>query len=194
MHHLSHVLMGILALLGLLVTSQIHAQEPAGTPQDRPIYLPLVLATLPGTPDPSPTPAPKLPPVNPSLATEVVRLTNLEREKVGCPVLAASDRLNTAAQNHSNDMASNQFFAHTGSNGTSPWQRIKATGYLFTRAAENIAMGAPTPEEVVARWMESAAHRENILDCNLREIGVGFARDFSDLFGYYWTQDLATPR
>lgn len=194
MPRLACALTVMLALLGIVTDVQIHAQEPAAPPQAGPIYLPLVVATLPGTPDPPPTPAPKLPPVNRSLATEVVRLTNLERDKVGCPALAASDRLSTAAQNHSDDMASNQFFAHTGSDGTSPWQRIKATGYFFTRAAENIAMGAPTPEEVVARWMESAAHRENILDCNLREIGVGFARDFSDQFGYYWTQDLATPR
>jgi uncharacterized protein YkwD len=37
--------------------------------------------------------------------------------------------------------------------------------------------------------MESAGHRENILDCGARSMGVGRATGGS--YGVYWTQDFA---
>ncbi|GAK00173.1 transporter [Geomicrobium sp. JCM 19055] len=56
-------------------------------------------------------------------------------------------------------------------------------GIEYMRAAENIAMGQQTSEQVMDGWMNSDGHRQNILDPELTHIGVGYEED-----GNYWTQ------
>jgi uncharacterized protein YkwD len=68
---------------------------------------------------------------------------------------------------------------------------MRAQGYRFHRAAENIAAGQPSPAAVVAAWMGSSGHRANIVDCRLTELGVGVAVGGS--YRVYWTQDFGTP-
>ncbi|MBN1249148.1 MAG: CAP domain-containing protein [Anaerolineae bacterium] len=140
------------------------------------------------------TPAP--PP--PDFATEVVILTNAERAKAGCPALAISPQLTQAAQDHSTDMAINDYFSHYSLDGRTPWDRIRATGYSYARAAENIAAGYNSPASVVAGWMNSDGHRANILNCALTEIGVGYTYLSPDIgsvnYHHYWTQVFATPQ
>lgn len=128
----------------------------------------------------------------PSLAQQVVDLTNQHRVAAGCAPLTVSPQLTTAAAAHSQDMATNNFFSHTGSDGSTPWDRIRRTGYTYSTAAENIAAGYRTAEQVVQGWYSSSGHRANMLNCNLREIGVAYADGGS--YGRYWTQVFATPR
>ena len=82
--------------------------------------------------------------------------------------------------------------------GEAPWQRIAAINYEYYSATENIAAGYTTPEAVVEDWMNSDGHRDNILNCNLQEIGVGhyyLANDSGSVnYHHYWTQILATPQ
>jgi uncharacterized protein YkwD len=134
-----------------------------------------------------------------AFAREVVTLTNAHRLDAGCPALTISPLLTQSAQRHSDDMAYNDFVSHTGSDGSTFVSRIEDTGYVWTRAAENIAAGQPTPATVVSAWMNSdRGHRENILNCDLTEIGVGYTYLADDpglvTYKHYWTQDLATPR
>ena len=63
---------------------------------------------------------------------------------------------------------------------------LREYGISYRRAAENIAGGQPTPAAVVNSWMNSSGHRANILDGNLRKIGVGYAR--GGQYGTYWVQ------
>jgi uncharacterized protein YkwD len=117
-----------------------------------------------------------------AVTDEVVRLTNLERAKVGCGPLHVDARLTAAAAGHSADMAERGYFSHTTPEGKSPWDRAKAAGYADP-SAENIAMGYRTPAAVVAGWMGSAGHRANIQNCASHAIGVGY-----NSHGFYWTQ------
>lgn len=141
-----------------------------------------------------------------SFAQQVIALVNQERAKQSCPALSSSPQLSAAAQAHSQDMALNNIFSHSGSDGSSPWARMTAAGYSFSMAAENIAAGQPTPAAVMDAWMNSAGHRSHILDCSLRDIGVGFYDQLGDQanvrldggalggpYRYYWTQDFGTP-
>lgn len=113
----------------------------------------------------------------------VVELTNAERAAAGCEPLAVDERLTAAAQLHGEDMLAQDYFDHTSLDGRSPWDRAEAQGYE-NPGAENIAKGQATAEEVVRAWMDSPGHRANILDCDLREIGVGHAeRVWTQLFG-----------
>jgi hypothetical protein len=95
-------------------------------------------------------------------------------------------------------MAEEDYFAHDGEDGRSPWDRITAAGYAYSTAAENIAAGYATPAEVVAAWMNSAGHRANILGASSRELGVGYAYEADDVYpgpyGYhhYWVQDFGS--
>jgi uncharacterized protein YkwD len=140
-----------------------------------------------------------------SIAQQVVVLVNQARAGVGCSPLGISSQLTASAQGHSQDMALNDFFSHTGSNGSSPWDRMAAAGYSGG-AAENLAAGYPTAAAVMAAWMKSPGHRANMLNCSLSEIGIGFYDqpgdqpnvrlddgDTSGPFRYYWTQDFGAP-
>ena len=122
------------------------------------------------------------------LGKEVLRLTNIERANHGLTPLIWSDVLATAAFYHSLDMAENNFLGHTSSDGTTFVQRVERAGYTrFTMLAENAAFGLSTPEAVVAGWMNSPGHRENILTARLVYLGVGF-------YDTYWTQKFARLR
>ncbi len=105
------------------------------------------------------------------------------------PAFKPSSALGAAARNHSVDMAQNNYMSHTGSDGSSPWDRIRAAGYSFTSAAENVGAGYPTADDMVNGWMSSPGHRANILS-NECDIGVGYAYDAQSTYGYYWTLDL----
>ena len=126
-------------------------------------------------------------------AAQVVALTNKERATAGCSALTVNATLTSVALAHSVDMAKNNYFAHDSQNGDSPFDRMEAAGYQFSTAAENIAAGYPTPDDVVTGWMNSAGHRANILNCSLTQIGVGYATSTTSDFGTYWTQDFGTP-
>ena len=137
-------------------------------------------------------------------ALEVVYLTNQERAKAGLPPLKAEVRLETAAFGHSTDMAVNDFFNHIGSNGAELPARLAAVGYTgWTAGGENVGAGFSTAASVVAAWMNSPGHRNNILNANYREIGVALVYQAGDQanvrlpdgslggpYYYYWTQDF----
>jgi uncharacterized protein YkwD len=135
-----------------------------------------------------------VPPALPQFAAEVVGLVNKERAAAGCPALVPHDTLMQIAQAHSQDMASHDFFDHTGSDGRSTFQRMHDASYSYARAAENLAAGADSPAKAVALWMQSPGHRANILNCQLRETGVGYVVDAHDPleYGAYWTQEFGT--
>jgi uncharacterized protein YkwD len=128
-----------------------------------------------------------------SLEDQVVAATNAERAKAKCQPLAVDDRLRTAAQVHSADMASYAYLSHTGHDGSDPVKRMQDAGYTITPAigwAENVARGYPTVDAVMTAFMGSADHRANIVNCAMKIIGVGVARSVAGEL--YWTQDFAT--
>jgi uncharacterized repeat protein (TIGR01451 family) len=133
----------------------------------------------------------------PTFALEVVVLVNEERAMGGCDPVTVNAQLTAAALGHSTDMALNDFTSHTGSDGSTPQQRIADTGYNFSLATENIGWGFPTPQAVVAWWMGDQVHRDAILNCAYTETGVGYyylANDTGNSnFHHYWTQVFATP-
>jgi len=120
----------------------------------------------------------------------VLALVNERRRRAGCGPLSLDRRLTDAANEHATDMARHGYFAHDSRNGDDPGDRVRDAGFRWRRYGENIARGASSPYQVVQGWMRSPAHRENILDCRLREMGVG--RALSRRRGAYWVQDFAT--
>ncbi|MHB1417209.1 MAG: CAP domain-containing protein [Chloroflexota bacterium] len=120
---------------------------------------------------------------------EVVRLVNGERVARGLWPLAVSDSLSAAARAHTADMIANNFFLHTGSDGSMPWSRAEVAGFQpygwgDCFVGEDIAVGSRTPADVVNLWMGSDAHRDIILDADYRETGVGYGESAPSV---YWT-------
>lgn len=106
--------------------------------------------------------------------------------------LAWNMKLFAAAERHSNDMAYNNFFSHTGSDGSTFAQRLTAAGYAYRAAAENIAAGQRTVAAVVQGWLQSPGHCANIMNGNLSEVAVACVSSNAQ-YGTYWTMELGRP-
>ncbi|ADU30618.1 CAP domain-containing protein [Evansella cellulosilytica] len=113
----------------------------------------------------------------------VIALTNEQRRNNGLSELQADSSLSNVARTKSTDMQENNYFSHTSPTYGSPFDMIRDFGVSYNAAAENIAQGQQTPEQVVDAWMNSQGHRENILNGNFTHIGVGY-----DPNGHHWTQ------
>lgn len=122
----------------------------------------------------------------------VLDLTNDFRRQNGLPPLALNNQLIAAAESHSRNMAFQDFFSHTGLDGSQVSDRARQQGYPSSFVGENIAVGYTTPEAVVQGWIDSQGHRENLLRTSYDEIGIGYhylANDTGNVnYNHYWTQ------
>ena len=114
---------------------------------------------------------------------QVADLTNEQRRKNGLAPLQFDSQLSQVAQTKSQDMQRYGYFSHTSPTYGSPFDMMRDFGVSYRTAGENIAQGQRTPQEVVNAWMNSAGHRQNILNGNFTHIGVGY-----EASGNHWTQ------
>ena len=126
-----------------------------------------------------------------AVITQVLDAVNRERQSQGIPPLVLNADLIQAAQNHSNDMATNGTLTHVGSDGSQFWERIAQTGYVLSTGAENVLQRPDTnPQGVFQQWNNSAPHRANMLNQDYIEVGIAYAQASSGT--YYFTMVLAT--
>ncbi len=143
---------------------------------------------------PSPTPAVCDPAPNPGYENEVVQRINQARQNNGLPPLQVNAALQAAARAHTRDMICNDFFSHTGSDGSQPWDRASRFGYAWSWIAENLFMGwGLTPATVVDGWLNSSGHRANMLAPEAVHIGVGYMYDAAEGV-WYVTALFGRPR
>jgi|SRR5689334_7843436 len=142
---------------------------------------------------PTPTISIACPSFNQSFEDRVLELINQERTRQALPALKAQSQLAAAARAHSAEMACNNYFSHTGLNGSTVASRVALQGYKWSWLGENIAGGSSTPEAVVQQWMNSAPHKANILSPNFTDVGVGYAYASTSTYKHYWTLDFAKP-
>ncbi|MDD2181232.1 MAG: LysM peptidoglycan-binding domain-containing protein [Bacilli bacterium] len=121
-----------------------------------------------------------------SLEEEVIRLVNIERERVGRSPLTENPKISNLARTKSQDFINNDYFAHNSPTYGTPFNMLRSFGISFSAAAENIASGQRTAADVMNSWMNSSGHRSNILNPTYNQIGVGVARDNNG--NLYWTQ------
>lgn len=103
---------------------------------------------------------------------EIIRLTNIEREKNNLSPVSEDSRLNAAALEKAKNMFEENYWAHFSPSGKDPWGFINGAGYKFTYAGENLAKSFYQSNEVVNAWMASRTHRENILNKHYKNIGI----------------------
>ena len=98
------------------------------------------------------------------LATQVLNLLNDERASRGLPELRMDPELTRAACVRAGEIA--RSFSHTRPDG-SAWSTVSGAAY-----GENIARGQNSAEKVIAAWMTSSSHRENMLRASYGSVGI----------------------
>lgn len=122
---------------------------------------------------------------------EVIRLVNEERAKAGLKPLTENWELSRVARFKSEDMATKKYFSHTSPTYGSPFTMMKNFGIRYSYAGENIAYGQKSAAEVMKGWMNSPGHRQNIMNSNYTQIGVGYVQNSNGT--PYWTQMFIRP-
>ena len=131
-----------------------------------------------------------------SLERQAFVLVNKKREENGLRDLEWNDQLEAVAKLHSGNMAEYRFFSHKGLDNKYVSDRADAAHVGGWRSiGENIAFmrGYSDPVSMaVDLWLDSPAHRRNMMDPNWNEsaIGVGVAQDGS----VYFTQVFLTRK
>ncbi|MDZ4221664.1 MAG: CAP domain-containing protein [Patescibacteria group bacterium] len=109
-------------------------------------------------------------------ASELILLTNQERASLGLPELTPNHKLTQAAAAKAADLLEKSYFSHTTPEGKPFYEWIEDSGYRYLYAGENLAIDFLEPSPVVAAWMESPAHRANIVHENYTDIGIAVLR------------------
>lgn len=114
-------------------------------------------------------------------------LINDHRGQQGLRPMSLNMTLGEAADFHSQDMATTNYFEHTAPNGTTFDQNIRNFGYDGVTMGENIAAGVETAAEAFAMWQNSPEHNAGMLNPAFDEIGIGRYYDANSAYGWYWT-------
>ncbi|MGF3105997.1 SafA/ExsA family spore coat assembly protein [Rossellomorea sp. DUT-2] len=125
-----------------------------------------------------------------SIEGQVIDLTNQERQRNGLSLLQLDWQLARVARYKSRNMRDVGYFSHRSPTYGSPFDMLKSFNIEYSQAAENIAAGQTSAEQVIREWMDSPGHRKNILTGSYTHIGVGYAKGGS--YGTYWTQMFIT--
>ena len=122
---------------------------------------------------------------------ELLLLVNNERKEKGLSILLNNIKLDKIAQIHSNGQFKCMEMSHSGcpldpKDKETLVERVNCTDYDWRRIGENVAYGYRSSKSVFDAWMDSPGHRENILNPNFKDIGIGIKGEF--LNDIYWTQ------
>jgi uncharacterized protein YkwD len=108
---------------------------------------------------------------------------NAQRHAYGLAPLRWNRRLARAARRMALDMGARNYFGHVNSAGQDLRARVVATGYASRARSwaigENIAWASgalSTPDQIIAAWLASADHRQNMLSPSFREVGIGVVK------------------
>ena len=115
--------------------------------------------------------------------TEVLRLVNAERAKVGALPLKLAKDLSASAYVRARELPYK--FSHTRPNGSKCFTAMPQIGHML---GENLAGGQKTPKDVVQAWMDSKTHRDNMLNKTFTELGVAYYYQSNSKYKYYWVQ------
>jgi len=146
-----------------------------------------------GTPSTAPTASTCDAAANAGVEAQVVDLVNTERLAQGLAAYSVDSRLTAAARIQAADMACNHFTSHTGSDGSSVRVRVERQGYAWSWIGENFYVGGSGAQTAFDWWMNSTAHRNNLLSPNYTQFGVGYVYDADSDYGGYFVVVFARP-
>lgn len=109
------------------------------------------------------------------------------------PPLRWNPGLAAVAMAQSDDMAALRQTGHRDSRDRPLRARLDATGYRFSTAVENVAVGYASFDTVVDAWLASDTHCANLMNAAVLELGLACSDAHADSGDRYWTLVLAAP-
>jgi len=123
----------------------------------------------------------------------MLKLINDWRKQNGKTALRLSRTLGAAAEHHSVEMTTYNYFSHTMRNGVTWSQNITKHGYpTGTYRAENIARGNSTAAKTFTQWKNSSGHNANMLSSSYKAIGIGRSYGKNATYNWYWTSTFGS--
>lgn len=107
---------------------------------------------------------------------QVIVAVNKQRQKENLKPLITNTKLTQAANKKAENLAQNQYFSHINPVTKKTWSDfINESNYNYLIAGENLANGFYDTNNMVTAWMNSPSHRQNILNENVEETGIGIS-------------------
>jgi uncharacterized protein YkwD len=122
-----------------------------------------------------------------TLESQLISLINKGMDDAGCDKLHTDSHLRGSARAHSADMARNGFVSRTGSDHSSPQERMRKAGYR-KGMAEDVGSGYQDAQSAYSAWRGDGKQRDILTDCDARAVGVGVAAAPDGTL--YWTADF----
>jgi uncharacterized protein YkwD len=122
---------------------------------------------------------------------------NQVRRSEGLIPLRRDPAIDRVARAHSRDMIARGYFAHDTPEGLTPPDRLARGGVTgISLAGENVGLtnrGGDPNQEIVAGWLASPIHRQNLLAPMFNATGIGVARAADGTF-FYTQLYVTVPR
>ncbi len=125
-------------------------------------------------------------------AFNALRLVNAYRRAHGLPPLALDRSLNAAALALATDMARHDRLSHTGPNGADLEKRLKMARYNYAVAAENVAVGQNSAEELIGEWKTQPRESQNLLLPDAKQMGIAFKYNPDATSKTFWALVIAS--
>ena len=125
-----------------------------------------------------------------AMANDLLRRINELRLQNSLPTVSLNTALTAAAQSHSQDMAKTGNISHTGSDGSTPEQRMRAAGYLGGTGEEAVYGGRATVDDAWYFWTNDRTHANILLTPEYTVVGIAVV-NVADR--YYYTLDFGKP-
>lgn len=127
-------------------------------------------------------------------AQKAVQMINQYRANNGSGPLRLDPELNRIAKAYAQTMAKADRMSHAVTSADQIGSRLKANGYAFDAAGENIAAGYRTLAEAFSGWRESKAHDRGMKDPEMTVMGIGTAYNPNSKYKVFWCLIFAKPK
>lgn len=127
---------------------------------------------------------------NPAIApvdvdpADAARLLSQIRTSAGQSPVVVSPTLNAIAQDYADVLARAGVVSHTVNGAFA--DRLRAGGYVWVVAGENLGGGYQTLEEAFQRWRASPSHNANLLTREINEMGIATAFNIDSPYRTFW--------
>ncbi len=127
-------------------------------------------------------------------AAKAVEMISGYRARFDVPPLRLDPELSRIAADYARQMAEADRMTHSLSPDQKIGSRLKAAGYAFDAAGENIAAGYRTLAEAFSGWRDSPRHDAGMKDAEMTVMGIGTAYNPDSKYKVFWCLILARPK
>jgi uncharacterized protein YkwD len=122
------------------------------------------------------------------MQTRTVESVNALRGAVGLPLVVHDEALAQAAFAHAFDMSNQARPWHFGSDGSSPLDRVHATGYAGRFVGELISETFESESDTLAAWIGDTPSKDILMDPSATKIGLGWYQEQNGKI--WWTLEI----